>query len=228
MSVALVVALAVAWFGQAIWLSVVMNGRGFHPLPWFMVPLVIGPAVWPLALIEASAAATAIRSSIPMVTSRKRGGSTMSLPTRSVGSAPVMWCGRSWEGLVKPRCTAFAHAFSMREVTEADADSVVSSFLAFFAAGGRELFAHEEEWIFRSLGEHVVPPGLSRAYDDHVEITSLVDALFSQNVTGCVDLRVVRRLGELLEEHLLMEEEEIRPFVSRPPASLGRLGLASA
>jgi hypothetical protein len=59
-SVALVVALAVAWFGQAIWLSLVMNGRGFSPLPWFIVPLVIGPAVWPLALIEASAAATAI------------------------------------------------------------------------------------------------------------------------------------------------------------------------
>ena len=69
------VALVVAWFGQTIWLSLVMNGRGSHPLP-----LSIGPAVWPLALIEASAAATAIRSSNPMVTSRKRGGSTMSLP----------------------------------------------------------------------------------------------------------------------------------------------------
>ncbi|MGH2789054.1 MAG: hypothetical protein ACRDJV_14295 [Actinomycetota bacterium] len=53
MSVVLVVGLAVVWFGQAIWLSRVMNGRGFHPLPWFMVPLLIGPAVWPLALIEA-------------------------------------------------------------------------------------------------------------------------------------------------------------------------------
>jgi hypothetical protein len=52
-SVVLVVGVAVAWFGQAIWLSRVMNGRGFHPLPWFMILLLVGPAVWPLALIEA-------------------------------------------------------------------------------------------------------------------------------------------------------------------------------
>jgi hypothetical protein len=52
-AVALVIGLAVVWFGQAILLSRVMNRRGFHPLPWFMVPLLIGPAVWPLAFIEA-------------------------------------------------------------------------------------------------------------------------------------------------------------------------------
>lgn len=49
----LVVGLGVLWFGQAPWLSRVMSRRGFHPLPWFMVPLLVGPAVWPLALIEA-------------------------------------------------------------------------------------------------------------------------------------------------------------------------------
>jgi hypothetical protein len=152
----------------------------------------------------------------------------MPLPPRSVDPSPVMWCGRSWGGLIDRRCTAFAHARSMREVTEADADLAVSSFLAFFAAGGSELFADEEEWIFRSLGEHDIPPGVSRAYDDHVEISSLADALSCQNAAACADLRVVPRLGEPLEQHLLMEKEEIRSFVSRAPARLGRLRLASA
>jgi hypothetical protein len=151
----------------------------------------------------------------------------MSQPLRNVDPAPVMWCGRSWEALVHRRCTAFAHALSMRDVIEADADLVVSSFLMFFAMDGSELFAHEEEWIFRSLGQHDVPAGVSRAYEDHVQISSLGEALSRENVAGCADLRVVRRLGELLEQHLLLEEEEIRPLVSRP-ASLGRLSLASA
>jgi hypothetical protein len=43
----------VLWLGQALGLSRVMSRRGFHPLPWFMVPLLLGPAVWLLALIEA-------------------------------------------------------------------------------------------------------------------------------------------------------------------------------
>ena len=41
------------WLGQAVALSRLMNRRGFHPLPWFMVPILLGPAVWPFALFEA-------------------------------------------------------------------------------------------------------------------------------------------------------------------------------
>jgi hypothetical protein len=145
----------------------------------------------------------------------------MSQPLKSIDPAPL-WCGRSWEGLVDRRCIAFAHSQSMKQVTERDSDSVVASFLAFFAADGGELFSHEEEWIFDSLRKHDVSPALSRAYDDHVQISSLIDALSREHAGGCADLRVVRRLGELLEQHLLLEEEEIRPLVRRPPARLGR------
>jgi hypothetical protein len=49
----IVVGAGVLWLGQALGLSRVMSRRGFHPLPWFMVPLLLGPAVCPLALIEA-------------------------------------------------------------------------------------------------------------------------------------------------------------------------------
>jgi hypothetical protein len=50
---ALVVGVASLWLGQAWGLSRVMSRRGFHPLPWLAVGFFLGPAVWPLALIEA-------------------------------------------------------------------------------------------------------------------------------------------------------------------------------
>lgn len=51
--VALVMAAATVWIAQAIGLSRLMSKRGFHPLPWFAVSMLLGPAMWPLALIEA-------------------------------------------------------------------------------------------------------------------------------------------------------------------------------
>jgi hypothetical protein len=51
-SVVGVVALIVVWVGQATWLSHVMDGRGFHRLPWFAVLILLGPAMWPLAVVE--------------------------------------------------------------------------------------------------------------------------------------------------------------------------------
>jgi hypothetical protein len=146
----------------------------------------------------------------------------MFLPPRSLDPSPVTRCGWSWVGLVDRRCTWFEHALSMREVAEADADPVVSSFPTFFATDGGELFAHQEEWVFRSIDEDPLPPAVSRAYDERLEISSLVDALSHQHSAGCADLRLVRRLGELFVQHLLMEKEEIRPLVSHSPVRLGR------
>jgi hypothetical protein len=49
----LVACVLILWFGQAFALSQIMNGRGFHPLPWFAVASLLGPAMWPFALLEA-------------------------------------------------------------------------------------------------------------------------------------------------------------------------------
>lgn len=143
----------------------------------------------------------------------------MSQPHKSIEQSPNMWCGRSWEGLVDRRCVAFAHAQSMREVTEAEIDSVVPSFLEFFGAEGGELFANEEEWIFQSLSKKNVPRPVLRAYSEHVEISSFVESLSLEIEAGRPDPDVVRRLGDLLEQHLLLEEEEIRPLLARFPSS---------
>ena len=51
--VALAAAFAALWLAQAVGLSRVMARRGFHPLPWFAVSAILGPAIWPLALLDA-------------------------------------------------------------------------------------------------------------------------------------------------------------------------------
>lgn len=124
-----------------------------------------------------------------------------------------MWCGRSWEGLVDRRSDAFARALSLKDATESDSHRVVTEFLRFFDATGVGLLRDEEEWIFSSL--RPVPPAVIRALEEHIAISSLVQALLREAGAGCVDLRVIHRLGDLLEAHLLMEEEEVRPLVTR-------------
>jgi hypothetical protein len=52
MSIVLIVGASALWVGQAIVLSRLMNRRGFHPLPWFVVPIVIGPPGWLVALLR--------------------------------------------------------------------------------------------------------------------------------------------------------------------------------
>jgi hypothetical protein len=53
MVIGLIVCGVAVWGAQAFGLSQLMNRRGFHPRLWFVVPLVIGPACWPLALLRA-------------------------------------------------------------------------------------------------------------------------------------------------------------------------------
>jgi streptomycin 6-kinase len=124
--------------------------------------------------------------------------------------ATAVWCGRSWEALLDRRCDAFAHAVALLEATEQDSRRVVSEFLEFFDGTGVALFRDEEEWIFRSL--RPTPPSVIRALQEHFEISRLVTSLIHETQAGCMDLRVVHALGALLEEHLLSEEEEVRPL----------------
>lgn len=50
--VVLVAAAATSWVAQALALSRLMSRRGFDPLPWFAVSLLLGPAMWPLAVVD--------------------------------------------------------------------------------------------------------------------------------------------------------------------------------
>jgi hypothetical protein len=53
MATSFIVVIPVVWLSQALGLSLIMSRRGFHPLPWLAVSLLLGPAMWPLALAEA-------------------------------------------------------------------------------------------------------------------------------------------------------------------------------
>ena len=122
-----------------------------------------------------------------------------------------IWCGRSWQGLVDRRSSAFTHALALSHATDMDSHRIVNDFLDFFDRNGVDLFRDEEEWVFCSL--RPTPTAIFRALEEHVEISSLVEALLNTSRAGCADLRVVHRLGGLLESHLLYEEEEIRPLL---------------
>ena len=134
----------------------------------------------------------------------------MSQPLERIASTQI-WCGRSWEGLVERRCQAFEQASALREATAFDSLRVVTGFLAFFKAIGVGLLRDEEEWVFRAL--RPTPQAVLNALEQHITVTSLIHALLLEAEAGCVDLRVVHQLSELLESHLLMEEEEVRPLI---------------
>jgi hypothetical protein len=145
----------------------------------------------------------------------------MSQPLERMAPSPVAWCGRSWQGLVDRRTEAFQHASVLTASSDGDSYRVVRAFIAFFDHTGTGLFRDEEEWIFRTL--RPTPRVVLDARQDHIEIASLTRALLDEAQAGCVDLRVVHRLGTQLEEHLVLEEHKIRPLFHRtsllPPMS---------
>jgi shikimate kinase len=123
------------------------------------------------------------------------------------------WCGRSWEGLVDRRDDLFQQALALRNATDANSMHVANEFLAFFDETGTGLFRDEEEWILRS--QQTPPQAVLAAREGHIEISALIKALSREAQAGCVDLRVLHRLGDLLETHQLLEEEEVRPLLHK-------------
>ena len=134
----------------------------------------------------------------------------MSQPLEHMVQNPPLWCGRSWEGLVDRRYATFQQALALRDARAADLAQIVSDFLAFFDETGIQLFRDEEEWIFRTL--RPTPRDVLRALEGHIEISALVGVLLKEAKTDHA-LGVIHHLGELLEAHLLFEEEEIRPLL---------------
>ncbi len=135
----------------------------------------------------------------------------MSQQLERISVGPTVWCGRSWEALRERRAEAFEQAVALQNATPATCGRVVSDFLEFFDATGVGLFRDEEEWVFRTF--RPTPTVVIRALEEHIMVTSLIKALVVAGEAGCVDLRVVHHLGELLDAHLAMEEDEVRPLI---------------
>lgn len=143
----------------------------------------------------------------------------MSRPLRHSYRTSTTWCGRSWEALEDRRAAAFTQALALQDATSSNSRAVVSDFLEFFDAAGVGLFRDEEEWVFRAM--RPTPTVVIRALEEHITITSLIRALVVAAEARCVDLRVVHHLGDLLEDHLTLEEDEVRPLVGARPRRIG-------
>lgn len=135
----------------------------------------------------------------------------MSQPLEEMHQAPTVWCGRSWEGLVDRRHAAFQHALALRNATQANSGQAIREFLTFFDEAGNALFRDEEQWVFSEL--RPTPVVVHRAREEHLEISGLIRTLLNEVPADRVAVGVVQHLGELLESHLLFEEEEIRPLL---------------
>jgi hypothetical protein len=118
-------------------------------------------------------------------------------------------------GKASPNGAAFAEALKLQRSSIEDAPRVVSEFFEFFEQTGIGLMRDEEEWIFRPL--RPTPQAVIDALEEHIAIASLIEALVRQAQAGSIDLRVLHGLGKQLETHLLKEEEEVRPLVTRRP-----------
>ncbi len=139
----------------------------------------------------------------------------MSQQLEHAAETPTAWCGRSWEALQERRAVAFGHALALQNATLSTCGRVVSDFLEFFDAVGIGLLRDEEEWVFRTM--RPTPMVVIRALEEHIMITSLIKALVVAAEAQCIDLRVVHRLGELLDDHLAREEDEVRPLIGARP-----------
>ena len=139
----------------------------------------------------------------------------MSRQLERVAETSTVWCGRSWEALQERRAVAFGQALALQNASPSTSGRVVSDFLEFFDAMGVGLFRDEEEWVFRAM--RPTPMVVIRALEEHIMVTSLIKALVAAAEAGCVDLRVVHHLGELLDAHLAMEEDEVRPLIGARP-----------
>jgi hypothetical protein len=102
-------------------------------------------------------------------------------------------------------------ATELQRATETAASRVCNDFIAWFNDEGARLLVDEEQLILSALGRHVesVPSVAIQALDDHFELRALIKALSWGLFAGCVDLRVGHRLGRLLAQHLLFEEEHL-------------------
>jgi hypothetical protein len=114
--------------------------------------------------------------------------------------------------LAHRRARVLEQAQRLRESEVANATSRGLEFIAFFDDVVDALFRDEEEWMSPLVGDHP-PATVIDALHDHLEISALVSALANGIYAGCADLRILHRIGESLERHLLLESQELFPLL---------------
>jgi hypothetical protein len=139
--------------------------------------------------------------------------------------------GCSWRALHDRRRHLLEQAIELQRATDATALRVSNDFIAWFNDEGARLLVDEGQLILSAIGRHVesVPSVAIQALNDHFEQRALTKALSWGLFAGCVDLRVVHRLGRLLGQHLLFEEEQLSCLLDcfEPDIASEQVGLLS-
>ena len=124
------------------------------------------------------------------------------------------------------------HARRLRRAAEGDephpAEATARDFLDFWQKDTSIHFRKEEEVLLPVVARHggdVSQGPLVEMLSQHARIRGLVMRLSDEVVGGNVRLETLREIGELLEEHIRLEERLVFPLVeeSLPDAALTEL-----
>ncbi len=106
--------------------------------------------------------------------------------------------------------------------------AVASAYVDAFFAETVEHFRREEEILFPLYARHAgSTPVLERILREHMDLHGLVRALRAAAAAGDIPPEALRRLGDLLHDHVGVEERELFEEIERivPAAELERLRL---
>jgi iron-sulfur cluster repair protein YtfE (RIC family) len=101
--------------------------------------------------------------------------------------------------------------------------AVASAYVEAFFTETVEHFRREEEILFPLYVRHAgSTPMLERILREHMELHGLVRALRAEAAAGAIPPEALRRLGDLLREHVRVEERELFAEIERlvPAAEL--------
>jgi iron-sulfur cluster repair protein YtfE (RIC family) len=120
----------------------------------------------------------------------------------------------------------FAHARRLLRAAEARPEQrlvVASAYVDAFFAETVEHFRREEEVLFPLYARHAgSTPVLERILREHLELHGLVRALRAAAAAGDIPPETLRTLGDLLRDHVRVEECELFEEIERivPAAEL--------
>jgi iron-sulfur cluster repair protein YtfE (RIC family) len=106
--------------------------------------------------------------------------------------------------------------------------AVASAYVEAFFTETVEHFRSEEEILFPLHARHAgSTPLLERVLREHMELHGLVRALRVEAATGGIPPEALRTLGDLLHDHVRVEERELFAEIERivPAAELERVRL---
>lgn len=117
----------------------------------------------------------------------------------------------------------------LRRVEEDNVDEVAQAYVDYWHTDGARHFEEEEEILLPVYAEHgdIEDPLVAQVLVEHVKIRSLVRVIERdlKNADTPTDLNRVRHIGELVHDHVRLEERQLFPKIEEtlPPEAVAEL-----